>query len=82
MKITQIVLRKSHKSFCGLYGLLQPDARTRTSKEKVSILRFPFLLEEDNVFGGDTPFRTYKGMRYHGGYSDHLPVLLELIVEE
>ena len=63
-------------------GLLQPDARTRTSKEKVSILRFPFLLEEDNVFGGDTPFRTYKGMRYHGGYSDHLPVLLELIVEE
>ena len=50
-------------------GLLQPDARTR-------------LLEEDNVYGGDTPFRTYKGMRYHGGYSDHLPVLLELIVEE
>lgn len=63
-------------------GLLQPDARTRTSKEKVSILRFPFLLEENNVYGGDTPFRTYKGMRYHGGYSDHLPVLLELIVEE
>ena len=63
-------------------ALLQPDARTRTSKEKVSILRFPFLLEEDNVYGGDTPFRTYKGMRYHGGYSDHLPVLLELIVEE
>ena len=57
-------------------------ARTRTSQEKVSILRFPFLLEEDNVYGGDTPFRTYKGMRYHGGYSDHLPVLLELIVEE
>ena len=63
-------------------GLLQPDARTRTSKEKASILRFPFLLEEDNAYGGDTPFRTYKGMRYHGGYSDHLPVLLELIVEE
>jgi hypothetical protein len=63
-------------------ALLQPDARTRTSIEKASILRFPFLLEEDNVYGGDTPFRTYKGMRYHGGYSDHLPVLLELIVEE
>lgn len=63
-------------------GLLQPDARTRTSKEKAAILRFPFLLEEDNVYGGDTPFRTYKGMKYHGGYSDHLPVLLELTVEE
>lgn len=63
-------------------GLLQPDARTRTSKEKAAILRFPFLLEEDNVYGGEMPFRTYKGRRYHGGYSDHLPVLLELTVEE
>lgn len=62
--------------------LLQPDARTRTSKEKASIVRFPFLLEEDNVYGGDKPFRTYKGMKYQGGYSDHLPVLLELTVEE
>ena len=63
-------------------GLLQPDVRTRTSKEKAAILRFPFLLEEDNVYGGEMPFRTYKGRRYHGGYSDHLPVLLELTVEE
>lgn len=63
-------------------GLLQPDARTRTSKERAFILRFPFLLEEDNVYGGDMPFRTYKGMRYHGGYSDHLPVVLELSMEE
>lgn len=51
-------------------------------KRKSLYSTFPFLLEEDNVYGGDTPFRTYKGMRYHGGYSDHLPVLLELIVEE
>lgn len=63
-------------------GLLQPNVRTRTSKEKAAILRFPFLLEEDNVYGGEMPFRTYKGRRYHGGYSDHLPVLLELQVEE
>lgn len=63
-------------------GLLQPDARTRTSKERAFILRFPFLLEEDNVYGGDMPFRTYKGMRYHGGYSDHLPVVLVLSMEE
>ena len=58
-------------------ALLQPDARTRTSQEKVSILRFPFLLEEDNVYGGDTPFRTYKGMKYQGGISDHLPIYVD-----
>jgi hypothetical protein len=26
-----------------------------------------------------TTFPTYKGYRYRGGFSDHLPVLLDLI---
>lgn len=38
----------------------------------------PFLLEEDKTFYGYKPFRTYLGPRYHGGYSDHLPVYLDL----
>jgi hypothetical protein len=25
------------------------------------------------------PFRTYAGLQYQGGYSDHFPVVLELI---
>ena len=41
-----------------------------------------FLMEEDDRYGGDTPFRTYWGKRYHGGYSDHLPVLMELEIKE
>ena len=40
------------------------------------ILKYPFLLEEDDRYGGDTPSRTYWGKKYHGGFSDHLPVLL------
>jgi len=43
-----------------------------------SILDFDFLLEEDVQYTGLKPFRTYNGYRYHGGFSDHLPVLLEL----
>ncbi|GAO31802.1 hypothetical protein JCM15548_14200 [Geofilum rubicundum JCM 15548] len=43
-------------------------------KPEMRIIDFPFLLERDDKFGGDQPFRTYVGMRYHGGYSDHLPV--------
>jgi endonuclease/exonuclease/phosphatase family metal-dependent hydrolase len=35
----------------------------------------PFLLEEDNKYGGVQPKRTFIGMRYHQGYSDHLPLV-------
>ena len=27
--------------------------------------------------GGDIPFRTYWGRKYHGGFSDHLPVCVD-----
>lgn len=35
----------------------------------------PFLLEDDERYGGKKPYRTYYGPRYHGGYSDHLPLI-------
>jgi len=38
----------------------------------------PFLLEEDTDYGGYKPFRTYHGMRYHRGFSDHLPLVVRL----
>jgi hypothetical protein len=37
-----------------------------------------YLLEKDERYLGVKPMRTYRGYHYHGGYSDHLPVLLEL----
>lgn len=39
-------------------------------------MKFDFLLEEDKSYGGLKPNRTYYGPIYHGGFSDHLPVLL------
>ena len=36
-----------------------------------------FLLEDDLQYLGKKPFRTYHGMKYQGGFSDHLPVVLE-----
>lgn len=57
--------------------LLQGKDGMRTSYGKAQILRFPFLLEEDEKYGGDTPSRTYWGKKYHGGYSDHLPVCVD-----
>jgi len=38
-----------------------------------------FLLEEDPKFGGYRPRRTYNGMRYQQGYSDHLPLIVRFI---
>jgi len=37
-----------------------------------------FLLLEDERWLGKKPFRTFNGMVYQGGYSDHLPVWLDL----
>ena len=35
-----------------------------------------FLLEEEKQYGGFQPRRTYNGMRYQPGYSDHLPLVV------
>ena len=37
-----------------------------------------YLFEEDKTYMGVKPFRTYLGDFYHGGYSDHLPVILRI----
>lgn len=37
-----------------------------------------FLLEDEKLYGGFRPRRTYNGMRYQPGYSDHLPLVVRL----
>ncbi len=49
-----------------------------TSKKSVGVFREKFLLERDHSHVGYKPFRTYLGYRYNKGYSDHLPVFLDL----
>lgn len=44
-------------------------------KESCRIGDLPFLLEDDEKYGGKKPYRTYLGPRYLGGYSDHLPLV-------
>lgn len=45
---------------------------------RMEIYRHPLLLEEDEKFLGQKPFRTYYGPQWHGGASDHLPIVLLL----
>jgi len=42
------------------------------------IFKAGFLLEPDIKFGGLKPKRTYVGFKYQEGFSDHLPVLLQV----
>ena len=43
------------------------------------IFHADFLFEKDETYGGAKLFRTYVGPKYYGGYSDHLPVYIDLI---
>ena len=64
-------------------NLLNNRSSFYTGEEKTHICKLPFLLSDDSKYGGVEPHRTYKGMRYQGGISDHLPVFtdFELILK-
>jgi predicted extracellular nuclease len=59
-------------------GLLTSTNQLHTTNQSLEIFKNPFLLKPDKSGTGTTPFRTYNGYRYAGGYSDHLPILLKL----
>lgn len=46
--------------------------------EDAGVVNSPFLLEDDDKFGGKRPRRTYVGYKYSGGISDHLPVWVRI----
>ncbi len=51
---------------------------SHTTPHGMHIFDAPFLLQDDDAWFGKKPFRTYYGAKYIGGYSDHLPVYLDL----
>ncbi|MCL2072576.1 MAG: endonuclease [Marinilabiliaceae bacterium] len=61
-------------------ALLNDTANIRINKPVQRIVSLPFLFESDPVYGGQRLFRTYYGFKYTGGFSDHLPVWIDLYV--
>ena len=49
-----------------------------TKPDLLKIFRPDFLMRKDPKYPGLSPFSTYRGYKYQGGFSDHLPVLLDL----
>ncbi len=56
--------------------LLRANSGLHTKAGWASIEVPSFLLETDDRYGGMKPKRTFIGMRYNGGFSDHFPVKL------
>jgi predicted extracellular nuclease len=47
-------------------------------KDGFKIFCEDFLLKRDPKYPGETPLSTFYGYRYQGGFSDHLPVVIDL----
>lgn len=64
------------------FPLLNQNNKIFTRHDMAQIFDAEFLLEEDTRYFGQKPFRTYSGYRYLGGFSDHLPIYLDLIIKD
>ena len=60
--------------------LLNCNKGLYTDVKMLSIFKPDFLLRRDPGYPGFIPLSTYRGYRYQGGFSDHLPVILDLKV--
>lgn len=58
--------------------LLDNESTLYTAPLESKIVSLPFLFIKDKKYGGLKPLRSYNGMHYLGGYSDHLPILIIL----
>lgn len=62
--------------------LVEGDHGCRVTGHRTEIITQDFLLENDESYSGKKPFRTYTGPGYHNGFSDHLPVSIQLEKED
>ncbi len=58
-------------------SLLNKKAVLYCTYQDMHLFAPPFLLEEDKTNYGQMPFRTFRGYKYNGGFSDHLPIVLD-----
>ncbi|HKK81532.1 MAG TPA: endonuclease/exonuclease/phosphatase family protein [Prolixibacteraceae bacterium] len=62
-------------------GNLLSENPMNTSISLFKIIEAHFLYEKDKNYLGEKPFRTYTGFKYNNGFSDHLPVILDLKIK-
>lgn len=63
-------------------GLLTDSTNLYTNMNAAHIFKADWLLEDETDGIGQKLNRTYLGYQYHGGYSDHLPIYLDLFLRK
>ena len=63
-------------------NLLSNDNSIAIKDNEAHIYSSDFLLQTDERYGGKQPFRTNLGPRYIGGFSDHLPIFIDLLIRD
>jgi hypothetical protein len=61
--------------------MLNEEAKLQVDKNQIRFIRNDFQMYNSDKYG-PTPNRTYGGPNYYGGYSDHLPVYMEIVTAE
>jgi hypothetical protein len=57
-------------------ALLDNSLKTKILHTTLKVFDADFLLQDDKTLG-KRPFRTYVGMRFNAGFSDHLPLFVK-----
>lgn len=62
-------------------NLLAPVSHLRLKDKSVRAAYAPRMLEDDATWGGQKPYRAFRGPAWTDGFSDHLPVVMTLQIE-
>jgi predicted extracellular nuclease len=59
--------------------LLKQSSKSVVRNQSAYVFNYPYLLEQDDRYGDYFPLRTWKGNAFINGFSDHLPVFIDII---
>ena len=62
-------------------ALLSDKTKLMLKSESGLVFDASFLLEEDKKHLGVKPKRTHIGFKYNGGFSDHLPIIIDIFAK-
>ncbi|MFN4299960.1 MAG: endonuclease/exonuclease/phosphatase family protein [Thermaurantimonas sp.] len=62
--------------------LMDGLGKLQVAEGRANVFKADFLLEDDNRYPGKMPYRQFIGFKFNGGFSDHLPVYIDVILKK
>lgn len=59
-------------------SLVKGQGKLKITTNRAQVFQAEWLLIDETRYMGKKPFRTYQGPKFLGGYSDHLPIYLDI----